>query len=469
MEEKERIEKEENYREVKKEENKTKDEKNTKDTKDISNNSNEEKKQFKMTKEQEKFIMETLKNMKVSKNRIEDDDDEEEIKSEYRFWGTQPVPQFNKECPITFGEIWKDHKMEDLEKDPLSLPEGYEWKDVDLSQQVDLDKLYEFLKSNYVEDDDHMFRFDYSKDFLKWHLNPPGYFPEWLISVVKEDKIKKKKKMVGFIAGLPIKINIHGTDITLAEIDFLCVKKELRAKRLAPVLIKEVSRRIHMRNMWWAVYTSGTLLPTPFCKTIYYHRNLNIKKLVDVGFTYLPSNMNMARAIKLYNLPNELPISGFRFMEEKDVNDVYLLLEDFLKKYKVHGYYSKEEVAHWLLPRKNVIYSFVRLNKINKVTDLISFYCLPSTILQNSNYKKLMSAYSFFNINTSCEFKDLMNCAIIMAKNNGFDVFNCLNIMENESIFKDLLFGQGDGTLKYYLWNFVCPKTEPKDLALVLM
>ena len=41
--------------------------------------------------------------------------------------------------------------------------------------------------------------------------------------------------------------------------------------------------------------------------------------------------------------------------------------------------------------------------------------------------------------------------------------------MENESIFKDLLFGQGDGTLKYYLWNFVCPKTEPKDLALVLM
>ena len=178
MEEKERIEEEENYREVKKEENKTKDEKNTKDTKDISNNSNEEKKQFKMTKEQEKFIMETLKNMKVTKNRIEDDDDEEEIKSEYRFWGTQPVPQFNKECPITFGEIWKDHKMEDLEKDPLSLPEGYEWKDVDLSQQVDLDKLYEFLKSNYVEDDDHMFRFDYSKDFLKWHLNPPGYFPE---------------------------------------------------------------------------------------------------------------------------------------------------------------------------------------------------------------------------------------------------------------------------------------------------
>ena len=118
----------------------------------------------------------------------------EEIKEEYKFWSTQPVPQFNKECEVKFGEIWKDHKIEDLEKEPLTLPEGFEWKDVDLSKQNELDKLYEFLKSNYVEDDDHMFRFDYSKEFLKWHLNPPGYYPEWLISVVREDKTKNKKK-----------------------------------------------------------------------------------------------------------------------------------------------------------------------------------------------------------------------------------------------------------------------------------
>ena len=427
----------------------------------------ENKMPFNMSKDQEKLIMETLQ--KIKSNKYTNDEDGEEIKPEYRFWGTQPVPQFNKELPTEFGEIWKDHRIEDLEKDPLALPEGYEWKDVDLSQQVELDKLYEFLKSNYVEDDDHMFRFDYSKDFLKWHLNPPGYFPEWLISVLKEDKKKNKKKMVGFIAGLPIKICINGTDITLAEIDFLCVKKELRSKRLAPVLIKEVSRRIHMRNMWWAVYTSGTLLPKPFCKTTYYHRNLRVKKLIDIGFTYLKPNMNLARTIKKYDLPNDLPVSGFRPMEYKDVSGVFILLEQFLKKYKVHGYYSKEEVAHWFIPRKNVIYSFVREDKTNKVTDLISFYCLPSSVLQNPNYKKLMAAYSFFNINTSCEFKDLMKCALILAKNNNFDVFNCLNIMENETIFEDLLFGQGDGTLKYYLWNFVCPKTEPKDLALVLM
>ena len=458
-------------KEEKKEKDEKKEEKEEKKEENNENNknNNDTSKKFEMTEEQKKALMETLKKMKLAKRAKEEGGYKDIIKPEYKFWGTQPVPQFNGECQTKFGEIWKDHKVEDLDEEPLTLPEGYEWKDVDLSKQVEMDKLYEFLKSNYVEDDDHMFRFDYSKDFLKWHLNPPGYFPEWLISVLKEDKIKKKKKMVGFIAGLPVKVNIHGTDITLAEIDFLCVKKELRSKRLAPVLIQEVARRVHMRNMWWAVYTSGTLLPTPFCKAIYYHRNLNVKKLVDIEFTSLPHNMNMARAIKKYDLPKDLPVEGFRSMEEKDVDDVYILLDEYEKKHKVHGYYSKEEVAHWFLPRKNVIYSYVRTNNSNKVTDLISFYCLPSTILKNSKYKKLMAAYSFFNISTSCEFKDLMKCALILAKKENFDVFNCLNIMENETVFKDLLFGEGDGTLKYYFWNFVCPKTEPKDLSLVLM
>ena len=451
--------KKEEMKEEKKDENKT-EEKN-------ANNKNEEEKIPKNKEKvemQKKMLIEQLKKL-----QLEQKYGKEEIKENYKFWSTQPVPQFNKECEVKFGEIWKDHKIEDLQKEPLTLPEGYEWKDVDLSIERELDRLYEFLKSNYVEDDDHMFRFDYSKDFLKWYLNPPGFFPEWLISVVVEDKKKNKKKMVGFIAGIPIKVHIQGTDITLAEIDFLCVKRELRSRRLAPVLIQEVSRRIHMRNMWWAIYTSGTLLPKPFCQATYFHRNLNVKKLVDVKFTYLPPNMNMTRAKKYYSLPDETPIPGFRPMEEKDIDDVFVLLDNFEKKYKVHGYYSKEEVAHWFLPRKNVINSFVKTNDDNKVTDLISFYNLPSTILQSEKYKKLMAAYSFININTSCTFTELMKCALILAKNAGFDVYNCLDIMENETVFKELLFGMGDGTLKYYLWNFACPEIKPKDLSIVLM
>ena len=453
--------------EPKPEEVKKEPEKETKKETKKESKKEDEKDKNTLTQQEQRNFMDQI--LKLEEENRRPAHKKSEIKDHYEFWESQPVPQFNKDSPVEFGEIWKDHKVEDLRKTPFDLPEeGLEWKDVDMNQQNEIDKLYEFLKTNYVEDEDHMFRFDYSKDFLKWHLTSPNYFPEWLISIVQLDTKKNKKKMVGFIAGIPIKINIHGTDMNLAEIDFLCVKKEFRNKRLAPLLIKEVSRRIHMRNQWWAVYTSGTMLPKPFAQTTYYHRNLNVKKLVDIHFTYLPHNMNMARAKNLYKLPTELPFSGFRPMEEKDVEQVYVLLENFEKQFKVHGYYDRDQVKHWFIPRKNVVYSYVR-EEGNKITDFISFYNLPSSILQHESYKKLMAAYSFFNINTSMTVKEIMKCALILAKNAGFDVFNCLNIMKNEEAFQDLLFGKGGGKLKYYLWNFVCPETEPKDLSLVLM
>ena len=49
----------------------------------------------------------------------------------------------------------------------------------------------------------------------------------------------------------------------MTEINFLCVHKKIRANRLAPVLIKEITRRVHIKNMWQAVYTAGIVVPTP--------------------------------------------------------------------------------------------------------------------------------------------------------------------------------------------------------------
>lgn len=49
------------------------------------------------------------------------------------------------------------------------------------------------------------------------------------------------------------------------EINFLCVLKSLRSKRLAPVLIKEITRRVNLEKIFHAVYTAGITVPTPFC------------------------------------------------------------------------------------------------------------------------------------------------------------------------------------------------------------
>ena len=66
-------------------------------------------------------------------------------------------------------------------------------------------ELYELLSQNYVEDGDSMFRFDYSQEFLKWALQPPGWKKMWLISV----RVSSNKMMVGFISAIPASLKIH--------------------------------------------------------------------------------------------------------------------------------------------------------------------------------------------------------------------------------------------------------------------
>ncbi len=40
-------------------------------------------------------------------------------------------------------------------------------------------------------------------------------------------------------------------------------------------------------------------------------------------------------------------------------------------------------------------------------------------------------------------------------------MFNSLDIMENSSVLEELKFGEGDGNLHYYFYNFKCPEISP--------
>ena len=57
----------------------------------------------------------------------------------------------------------------------------------------------------------------------------------------------------------------------MVEINFLCVHKKLRSKRVAPVLIKEITRRVNWEGVFQAVYTAGVLLPKPVSVCRYCH------------------------------------------------------------------------------------------------------------------------------------------------------------------------------------------------------
>jgi len=317
-----------------------------------------------------------------------------------------------------------------------------------------------------VEDDDNMFRFDYSRDFLKWALKPPGYRTELHIGVRHQ---LGKKKLVGFITGVPSLIRVYQEPVKMVEINFLCVHKKLRNKRLAPVLIKEVTRRVNLSDVWQAVYTAGVVLPKPVAQNRYYHRSLNPKKLIDIGFSRLHARLTINRMIKLYRVPERPKTFGFRELQARDVPAACKLLTNYLKRFGLVQTFTEDEFAHWFLPRAGVVNSYVVENASRQITDMSSFYTLPSSIINNEKYSTLKAAYSFYNVSTKTHWVDLITDTLVMAKNLGFDVFNALNVMDNEQFLKPLMFGIGDGHLQYYLYNWRCPEMKPSNVGLVLL
>ena len=50
------------------------------------------------------------------------------------------------------------------------------------------------------------------------------------------------------------------------------------------------------------------------------------------------------------------------------------------------------------------------------LTDMISFYTLPSTIMSHPTYNSLKAAYSFYNVSNTTPWVELIGDALVLAK-----------------------------------------------------
>lgn len=389
-------------------------------------------------------------------------------KDRYAFWETQPVPQYNEAASANAedGPIDAPKSAAEVRQTPYNLPEGYVWSTCDLNEDSIAHEIYQLLTNNYVEDDDAMFRFKYSKEFLQWALHPPGYHREWHVGV----RVAATGKLVGFITGVPATVSMAGRQLHVAEINFLCVHKKLRSKRLAPVLIKEITRRVNLEGIWQAAYTAGVVLPKPVATCQYWHRSLNPKKLIAINFSRLAPRMTMARTLKLFKLPETTQTPGLRPLTKADIPQVTELLREYLSSYQLAPKFSEEEVEHYLLPVSDVIDSHVVESPSGTITDLLSYYTLPSSVLGHDKYKTLKAAFMYYTVARGTPLNQLMTDALILAQHRDHDVFNALDIFENKSVLTELKFGIGDGSLRYYLYNWrSSAKLNPDNVGLVLL
>ncbi|GJC84336.1 glycylpeptide N-tetradecanoyltransferase [Colletotrichum tofieldiae] len=334
----------------------------------------------------------------------------------YKFWATQPVPKFGEsEQKIEDGPI-RIQKVEEVPTEPA--------------------------------------------------LMAPGWRKEWHVGV----RASQSRKLVAFISAIPVNLRVRKNVVVCSEVNFMVVHKKLRGKRLAPVLIKEITRRSNLREIWQGLYTGGVVLPKPVSTCRYFHRALNWQKLYEVGFSPLPPNSKPQYQIRKYQLPDATSTKGLRELQEKDIDAACELLTKYLKRFDMAPEFSKDEFRHWFLHDKNapgeqVIWTYV-VETNGKITDMFSFYCLESTVINSSKHQVVRAAYLWYYATDvafatpfskdalKTRLNSLINDALIMGKKYKFDVFNGLSLLDNGLFLEQQKFGPGDGQLHYYLFNY---------------
>ncbi|KAJ1564485.1 glycylpeptide N-tetradecanoyltransferase [Nowakowskiella sp. JEL0078] len=175
-------------------------------------------------------------------------------------------------------------------------------------------------------------------------------------------------------------------------------------------------------------------------------------------------------------------------MRDSDVSSVTTLLNAYLSAFSLAPVFSEADVHHWLMPLNSVVFSYV-VEKEGVVDMFVSFYSLPSMVINNEKHSHINAAYMFYYATKKgvelrsrgidveggerrafeSELTTLIKDALILAKKNGFDVFNCLTLMDNNSFIEELKFGKGDGELQYYLYNYRCKDLKSDDVGLVML
>lgn len=140
--------------------------------------------------------------------------------------------------------------------------------------------------------------------------------------------------------------------------------KKLRSKRLAPLLIQEVTRRTHLRGVFQAIYTGGAYLPTPVARCQYFHRNLNPAKLVKTGFSSVPRNSTIARMINHYKTSAEPTIPGLRELEKGDLKQASRLLRAYEARFDIAPAMSNKEIEHALFAGRGKMVDGKRVGQV---------------------------------------------------------------------------------------------------------
>lgn len=95
------------------------------------------------------------------------------------------------------------------------------------------------------------------------------------------------------------------------------------------------------------MHTGGVKLPHPVSVCRYFHRSLNLRVLLEVGFSG-----EVEAAVGKYTVPDATAVNGLREMERGDVDAVQELWARYGRRFDIVPQFNREEIEHWFVSKK---------------------------------------------------------------------------------------------------------------------
>ena len=379
----------------------------------------------------------------------------------HNFWKTQPIQDTTKKEKLNGSKDVLENISHLFKSEQINLPENFVWAEINPDLDSDIDLLYNFLYENYIQKNDNT-GLHYTKESLRWYLSNPKFYKNMFLFV------KYKNKVVGSIVATPENISIFNKADIIFNTTFLCIDKNIREKSLGAIMIKELLRRMYYNNVKYGYYTSPLNLPNKLTLSNYYHRPLNIKKLIDIDFITKPDSISLKSFERLYKVKDK-KTTNYISLRLEDINFCTEKYNEHYKKYKIYQIMDEEEFKYKFLPVDNIIDTFI-IKDNNNIKCFISIFYLKSRILNNSKYKDydIAQIYHYFYSDENL-FIDFLNDILIYLKDKNIDVVNWIEQMDNNIFFEKLKFCKGSGEIYYHFWNKSCPYITNKDIGLVTL
>jgi len=359
---------------------------------------------------------------------------------EFRLWEGLPVLP----CGAVVKAVGPMQLEPDTKQEPYPLPTGFVWESLDIDDQLVFEEVVTFACPNST--------YELSQYRLDWLLHRPGWCRDWMVGI----RVVSNKRLVGMICGIPSKMVIGNETLRVVLFRYIRVHKKYGGKRMEYMLVREIMRRANQEGFYQGIiFQPHTILHCVF-NTKSWQFSLTQRVHIHQGY--------IINEVDHFKVPRHTKTPGLRKIRRDDLPKAFKFVNEYLSRFFIHPVFDDEETfAYVFMTRPKTITTYVVVDKESgEITDMFSFMLSWIIFDQTTgDYYYEASMYYFFS--TSTPQKQLVIDAMVLAKNDGCDSFQAIDIPIDNSIFHELNFLPGN-TMYMSLYNYQCPELPTSEV-----